>query len=105
MRRAVAEARAEQLDRAVVERQHAVVLGLGPPELDHRGELLGLVGREVVALRAVVGDVVQLPLVVVERHAGDVAGDRLPAVGVDAAVAHHLEVLHLLRRSARRARR
>jgi hypothetical protein len=58
-----------------------------------------------VALRAVLGEVVELPVVVVEGHAGLVAGDRLPPVGVDGPVAHHLEVLDVLVDRARRGRR
>src|SRR5664280_1108861 len=46
--------------------------------------------------RQVLGEMVELPLVVLEGDARLVAGDRLPPVGVDAPVAHHLEVLDML---------
>ena len=98
-------ARREQRgDRPVVERQHLVLARLLPPELDHLRELApGSCGGEVVALREVLGDVVQLPHVVLERRVGVDAvvvhraerleRHRLPAVVVDAAAAEHLEVL------------
>ncbi len=71
-------------------------LGLRPPEVDELGQLLGVLGGEVVALRSVHLVVVELPRVVIEGHARGVAGDRLPAVGVDGPVAHHLGVLDAL---------
>ena len=61
MRGVVGEATGEQLDQAVVEGQHAVGLGLVPPALDQLGQLLGVRGGEVVALRGVGGEVVELP--------------------------------------------
>ncbi len=103
--RVLGEPGAEQLDHAVVEGQHAVGLGLLPPPLDERGQPLGLLGGQVVALGGVVGEVVELPDVVVERGALLVAGDRLPAVDVHAPVAHHLEVLHACARLGSRPRR
>ena len=69
-------------------------LGLGPPALDQLGQLLGVLGGEVVALGTIGGEVVELPRVVVERRARLVAGHGLPAVDVHRPVAHHLEVLH-----------
>ncbi len=43
------KARAE----AVVERQHIVLLGLAPPQLDHRLQPLGLLCREIVGFRKI----------------------------------------------------
>ena len=66
--------------------------------------------REVVALGEIVGDVIQLPHVVVERRVGvepvvvhvpeRLERHRLPSVVIDAAAAEHLEVLRA--RGARR---
>ena len=91
--RPVAVAGEEQLDGAVVEGEDALVLGHLPPQVDEAGQPLGLLGRPVVALGAVGLQVVELPDVVVERGAGHVAGHRLPPLGHDAPVAHHLVVL------------
>ena len=67
------------------------------------GELVGHLGGEVVRLGPVGVGVVELPGVVVERRQRQtldprrrVAGDRGPALVVDAAVAEHLEVLRLV---------
>ena len=92
----IAEPGAEELDRAIVQREHAQPLGLSPPTVGHGDEPLRLLVRQVVALGAVRLEVVQLPRVVVEARAELVAGDRLPAVDDDPAVTHHLEVLHAL---------
>ena len=96
MDRAVAVPGEEELDRAVVERQDPLVLSLDPPQRDQLGQLLGHGLGEVVALGAVDVVVVELPGVLVERHALGVAGDRLPSVGDDRPVAEHLVVLHQL---------
>ena len=45
-----------------------MTLGLAPPEVDHRRDPFGLLLGTVVDLGRVVGDVVQLPHVVVERR-------------------------------------
>ena len=96
MGRAVAVAGEEQLDGPVVEGQHPVLLGFRPPQLDHLGHLLGHLRSQVVAFGSVLGQVVQLPVIVLEGYAGLVAGHGLPPVGVDGPVAHHLVVLDVL---------
>ena len=91
------------LEDTVVEREHVVAAGLVPPQRDQLGDLLGVLGGEVVHLGDVLGHVVELPHVVVERRvraqavvverADRVEGHRLPAVVVDRPRAEHLEVL------------
>ncbi len=78
---------------AVVERQDAMPLGLLPPEVGERRQLPRVGRRQVLVLREILGEPVELPAVLVERRAGRVMGHRLPAVRNDAAVAEHLEVL------------
>jgi len=73
-----------------------VALGFQPPPVDHRGESFRFGRGEVVALRRVLGHVVQLPLDVIEAGLSDhhrVEGDRLPAVVVERTASEHLEVL------------
>ena len=85
---------------AVVEREDVVLRRLDQEQPLQLRELLGLLLREVVRLRPVVR-AVELPDVLVERRPlgryprRAVAGDRGPALVVDAAVAEHLEVLRL----------
>ena len=59
----------EPLGRADVERQHVEPGGLDEEQPLQLGELLGVLGGEVVGLRPVLVDVVQLPHVVVEAVA------------------------------------
>ena len=76
--------------RLIGEREHVVALRFLPPQFDQLLEPLRFLGREVGCLREVVGDAVQLPLVLVERSMrvtpvvrGDrhrVEHHRLPAV-------------------------
>ncbi len=83
-------------ERPVVEREHAVALGFGPPQVDQLGEQLGPVGGEVVALRRVGAQVVELPRRPVQPRflrLHLVVGDRLHAVAVDGPAAEHLGVL------------
>ena len=92
------------------QRQHVVLLGLLPEELLELGELLRVLRGEVLRLAEVVGQVVQLPGVLlrvvgsrgeprhrrrrkVPRDAVELAGGP-PAVLVDRPVAEDLEVLH-----------
>ncbi len=56
---------AEQLDRPVVERQHAMLARLLPPQLDQARQPVGLVPGQVHALGPVGSDVVELPVVIV----------------------------------------
>ena len=79
---------------------------LAPPTRHELAQLLGMLGGDVVALRGVLGHVVQLPRVVLRvRHRlveHRVVDDRLPAVVVQGAAAEHLEVLRVA--DARRRR-
>ena len=91
--RPAGEVGVEALDPAVVERQHVVLGRLDQEQPLELVQLVGLLGGEVVGLGPVVR-VVELPDVVVEgRQLGvgyprrAVAGDRGPALVVDAAVA------------------
>ena len=61
-----ARSRACSRGAAVVERQHEVLLRLLEPRLDQRLELLGVLLGQVLRLGAVLVDVVELPLVLVE---------------------------------------
>ena len=85
------KARAE----AVVERQHIVLLGLAPPQLDHRLKPLGMISCKIVRFRKILRQVKQLPFVVLERRARRMEGDRLPAVLPDPAMPEHFEILRL----------
>ena len=82
--------------------------GLGVPEVHQLADLLGMLGGEVVQLRAVDVGVVELPLVVVEvgpaaeRRMG---GHGLPAVVPDAPRPEHREELRLSRARVHRRRR
>ena len=92
----------EALDRAVVNRQHAVALGFLHEQRLQFLELGGVRGGEVGGLAEVLVDVVELPHVLGElvarlrlpRRLVHGGGD--PAVAVDGAVAEHLEVLRLV---------
>ena len=86
----------EPLGETIIEWEDLVGFGLLPPAVDHHGEPFGVVGGPIVDLGEVLVEVVELPDVVVDRGAGRVVGHRLPPVDPDAAVAEHLEVLHLL---------
>ena len=96
----------EELDRAVVEREHALVLGLVPPPRDEPGELVGSLGGQVVCTRSGPPSGGRAPRR--RRRRGVLGVWRVTAFhpsDVDRPVAHHLEVLHLLLRSGRRGRR
>src|ERR1700722_9474353 len=84
---------AEELDHAVVEREHAVLARLHPPGVDELAQLRGMLLGEIVALGEVLVEVVQRPLVVGVGVPGLVVGGDLPAVRPQAAVANLLEVL------------
>ena len=77
----------EQLDHAIVERQHAVTFGLLPPEVDQLGQLVRLVLGEVVTLGPVVGEAIQLPRFGVVVRALCMFADRLPVAGDESAAA------------------
>ncbi len=87
----------------VVEREDLVALGFVPPPRDQRGDPFRVLRGEVRGLGQVLGDVVQLPDVVVERRVGVQAvvverpdgmeRHRFPPVVIDGPRAEHLEVL------------
>jgi hypothetical protein len=79
--------------KAIVERQHLMLLGFAPPCLDHCGKPLRLLRREIVYLREIAIEVEQFPFVVLERGARRMIGDRLEARVPEAAMAEHLEIL------------
>ena len=100
----------EEDGEAAEQREDLVLLGFLPPQRLELLELLGLLGREVVRLAEVIGQVVELPGVllrvpittrreVLERRGREVPGQLVqlgagpPAVLVDGAAAVHLEVL------------
>ena len=101
---------AEEDAQSAEQRQRPVALGLLPPQLLQFLELVGVLCRQVPGLREVVGQVVQLPHVLLrvvhpgsellERLRREVPGSlvqprtRPPAILVDGAAAEHLEVLH-----------
>ena len=96
--RAAGDVGVEPFGRADVERQHVEARRLDEEQPLQLGELVGVLGGEVVGLGPVLLDVVELPHVVVEAVLGRqprvlVLGDRGPAEVVDGAVADHLEVL------------
>src|SRR5207302_7264782 len=68
----------EALAKTVVERQHLVLLGLLPPELDQGRELFAMRRGEIVRLGKVLIEMKQLPSVVLVRCAGRMKCDRLP---------------------------
>ena len=81
---------------AVVQRQDVVAAGFDPPAVDHPLEVLRFAVGQVVGLGEVLGEIEQLPLILVVGRAAKVSGDRLPAVHPDGTVAPHFEVLHAL---------
>ena len=62
---------------AVIQREHVVFLRLGQEEFLHVAHLVGHLGGEVVILRIILGDVVELPLVAVD-HVGKLAQAQKP---------------------------
>ena len=99
-RRAAGRGGDHPLCAAVVQRQDVVAGRLDQPLPLQLGQLVGHLRGQVVRLGPVGIGVVQLPDVVIEGGRfrrqlprDGVAGDRRPAVVVDAAVAEHLEVL------------
>ena len=86
----------------VIQREHLVFRRLRQEQRLHLLELVGIPRGEVVVLREVFGDVVELPLVVVDvgqlgrSHGPRRRGRRragIPAVVIDAAIGEHLEIL------------
>src|SRR5205809_53031 len=75
-RRVLGKARAE----TIIEGQHLAALGLLPPARDHRGQALGLFLGQIVRLGEILVEVIEFPLVGIERRARGVVGDCLPAV-------------------------
>ena len=96
--RPAGEVGVEPLGRADVERQHVEPGRLDQEQPLQLGQLLRVLGGEVVGLGPVLLDVVELPHVLVEAVIGAeprvlVLGHRGPAEVVDRPVAEHLEVL------------
>jgi len=83
----------------VVEREHVVANRFRDEHVLQLFELLRILRREVVGLTEIVGDVVKLPAILVERREWNiqpwdrVAGRGDPTVVIDRAVAEHLEIL------------
>jgi hypothetical protein len=78
---------------ALVEGVHLVPPGLPLPALGQVAHPIGVLGGEVAQLGWVLGEVVELPLLVGEGGHGAMPGDDLPAVAEVAPVADHLEEL------------
>ena len=91
----------DPLEAAVVNRHYVVFDCLDEPKPLQLSKFLGVLRSEIARLSPVVR-AVELPHVVLERWwriclpRSAVLGDGRPALKVDAAVAHHLEVLHLV---------
>ena len=100
--RAPGDVGVDPLESAVVERDDVVLDRLDQPKPLQLSQFLRVVGGQIVGLGPVVG-AVEFPDVVVERRRRvglprrAVLGHRRPALVVDAAVAHHLEVLDVVR--------
>src|SRR5689334_13886865 len=80
-------------EAALVERQHAVLAGLGPPPLDEAREHVRMLACDVAALREIAIEPVELPRVLRVRTAPMVERDGLPTVVPDRAMREHLEIL------------
>src|SRR5260370_39407670 len=83
----------ETLTKAVVERQHFVLLCLFPPELDQRCKFFRVLCREIVRFREVLVEMEQLPFVILIRGTGRMKFDGLPTFVPQSAVSEHLEIL------------
>ena len=98
----------------IIQREHLILLRLDHEEVLQLFQLVGMLRGEIVVLRIVIGDVVELPFVASQQigHFGraheprglrrDRGGD--PAIVVDRAVAEHLEVLRVALRLRFRVR-
>ena len=94
------------LKRFVVERKHTVFRCLDQEELLQLAKFAGHLGSEVVGLRVILGDVVELPVVTVYhiRQCADAHQPRSfrrgrpcePAVMVDRPVSHDFEILRVM---------
>ena len=105
---------AEAVDQAVGDRQDVVALCLGVPQGAQALQSFRLVAGPVIGLGEVRVEIEELPAVLVEVAAADgelllvedagadVVGRRLPALVVDGARAHHLEVLRVVQLRGRR---
>ena len=88
----------DPLEAAIVERHDVVLDRLDQPQPLQLRQFLRILGDEVLRLRPVVG-AVEFPDVVVERRRRirlprrSMLRHRRPALMIDAAIAHHLEVL------------
>ncbi len=84
----------------VIQRQHAVGLGLLPPHGNHALQAFGVAVRQILAFRKIRFQVVQLPDIVVVGMPARVPRHRLPAIVHQRAVAEHLEILRAARDAA-----
>src|SRR5215468_6796625 len=85
--------------RAVVERQHQVLVRLLEPRPDKRLQFVGILLSQVLRLGAIYIDMVELPCVFVEMAFAAqwrMEGNRLPAILPKTASAQHGKVLPLL---------
>ncbi len=78
---------------AVVKWQDVVALGLTPPGRDHVLDEFGVFAGSVLGFGAVLVDLVELPLVVLEGLARLVMGNDFPAITPESALAGGFEVL------------
>ena len=67
------------LSKAIIQRQHLVLLCFLPPQLDHGGELVRLLRRQVVGFRKILREVEQLPRICIIGRSRGMIRDRLPA--------------------------
>ncbi len=101
MRRAIAEARSEELEGAVVEGEHPVTLRLAPPQRRQLLESLGLGVGQVGALGGIGGEVVELPGLGIEVGPREVSAHGLPTTGDQRPAPAVLEVLERVGRRSR----
>lgn len=91
----------DPLEPAIVQRNDIVLNRFDQPKALQFSQFIGFLCGEIMRLSPVVG-AVKLPHVVVERWRGiglprgAVLGNCRPTLMVDAAVTHHLEVLHFV---------
>ena len=88
----------DPLEAAIVERHDVVLDRLDQPQPLQLGQFLRILGGDVLRLRPVVG-AVELPDILVERRRRiglprrSMLRHRRPTLMIDAAIAHHLEIL------------
>src|SRR5262245_16140852 len=83
----------ETLTKTVIKRQHLVLLGLFPPEIDQGGKPFRLLCRKIVGLGEVLVEMKRVSCYLIVRRARGMQGDCLPSRVPEPAVAEHLEIL------------